>query len=59
MVLPASYASCFCGDRLLSDATWGQDAGLIKQILPAAEIVSQIADEAERILSNKLPRLLR
>jgi hypothetical protein len=30
----------------------GQDAGLIHDIAPAAEIVTRIAEEAERILSN-------
>jgi len=47
------------GDVSEAVLSMGQDAGLIHEILPAAEIVRQIADEAERILSNKLPRLLR
>jgi hypothetical protein len=37
----------------------GQDAGLIHDIVPAAEIVGRIAREAEIILSERLPRLLR
>jgi hypothetical protein len=36
----------------------GQDAGLIRDILPAAELVRRIAQEADEILSRKLPRLL-
>src|SRR5207237_9685103 len=47
------------GDTNEAVLSMGQDAGLIHEILPAAQIVRQIADEAERILSNKLPRLLR
>src|SRR5262249_46567682 len=34
----------------------GQDAGLIHEILPAAEIVDRIAREAEQILSRTLPQ---
>ena len=37
----------------------GQDAGLIRDILPAGEIVRRIAEEAERILTERLPKLLR
>ncbi len=36
----------------------GQDAGLIRDIPPAGEIVSRIAREAEEILTRKLPRLV-
>src|SRR5262249_51463322 len=36
----------------------GQDAGLIRDIPPAAEIVARIAREAEEILAGKLPRLV-
>ena len=37
----------------------GQDAGLIHDIAPAAEIVSRIAEEAERILTDRMTRLVR
>ena len=37
----------------------GQDAGLIREILPAAEIVARIAREAEQILKTRMPSLLR
>jgi hypothetical protein len=37
----------------------GQDAGLIHEILPAAEIVSRIAEDAERILTERCARLVR
>jgi NAD(P)H-dependent flavin oxidoreductase YrpB (nitropropane dioxygenase family) len=47
------------GDVSESVLSMGQDAGLIKEILPAAENVRQIADEAERILRDRLPRLLK
>ena len=36
----------------------GQDAGLIHDIPPAAEIVRRIAEQAEEILTRKLPRLI-
>ena len=36
----------------------GQDAGLIHDIVPAAEIVTRIAREAEQILTGKLPALV-
>jgi NAD(P)H-dependent flavin oxidoreductase YrpB (nitropropane dioxygenase family) len=36
----------------------GQSAGLIDSILPAAEVVRQIVDEAEEILRTQLPRCL-
>jgi hypothetical protein len=36
----------------------GQDAGLIRDIPPAAQIVTRIAQEAEEILSRRLPRLV-
>ncbi len=35
----------------------GQDAGLIRDLPPAAEIVARIAREAEEILARRLPRL--
>ena len=37
--------------------SFGQDAGLINDILPAGEIVLRIAKQAEDIMSNKLPGL--
>jgi len=37
----------------------GQDAGVIHDIAPAAEIVSRIAEEAERILTDRMTRLVR
>ena len=36
----------------------GQDAGLIHDIPPAGDIVTRIAQEAEEILTRKLPHLL-
>ena len=43
------------GEAVLS---MGQDAGLIQDILPAAEIVRRIAEEAERVLTERLARLV-
>jgi nitronate monooxygenase len=37
----------------------GQDAGLIHDIAPAAEIVSRIAEDAESILKNSVTRCIR
>jgi NAD(P)H-dependent flavin oxidoreductase YrpB (nitropropane dioxygenase family) len=39
--------------------SYGQDAGLIKNVLPAGEIVRQIAREAEEILSKRLPGFIK
>jgi hypothetical protein len=36
----------------------GQDAGVIHDIPPAAEIAARIVQEAEEILSRRLPRLV-
>jgi NAD(P)H-dependent flavin oxidoreductase YrpB (nitropropane dioxygenase family) len=38
--------------------SFGQDAGLIHDIAPAGDIVTRIAQEAEEILTHKLPRLV-
>jgi hypothetical protein len=37
----------------------GQDAGLIHDIPPAADIVVRIAREAEEILTGQLPKYVR
>ena len=47
------------GDTNEAPLSFGQDAGLIKDILPAGEIVRRIATEAEEIMSNRLPALLK
>ncbi len=47
------------GDTDEAPLSMGQDAGLIHDIAPAAEIVSRIAREAEEILTQKLPRLIK
>jgi NAD(P)H-dependent flavin oxidoreductase YrpB (nitropropane dioxygenase family) len=47
------------GDAEEAPMSMGQDAGLIHDILPAGEIVRRIAEEAERILTEQLPRLVR
>lgn len=47
------------GDIQEATLSYGQDAGLIGSILPAGEIVRTIAREAEDILSNRLPMLVR
>jgi NAD(P)H-dependent flavin oxidoreductase YrpB (nitropropane dioxygenase family) len=46
------------GDVEEGPLSMGQDAGLIRDIPPAAQIVTRIAQEAEEILSRRLPRLL-
>ena len=47
------------GDVHEAPLSMGQDAGLIHDILPAAEIVRRIAAEAEAILATRLPMLLQ
>jgi NAD(P)H-dependent flavin oxidoreductase YrpB (nitropropane dioxygenase family) len=47
------------GDTAEAVLSMGQDAGLIHDIVPAAEIVRRIAEDAERILTERLPRLVR
>jgi NAD(P)H-dependent flavin oxidoreductase YrpB (nitropropane dioxygenase family) len=46
------------GDAQEAVLSMGQDAGLIHEILPAAEIVDRIARDAERILGKTLPQRL-
>ena len=46
------------GDIDEGPLSMGQDAGLIHDIPPAAEIVRRIAQEADEILSRRLPKLL-
>jgi len=36
----------------------GQDAGLLRDIPPASEVVTRIAADAEEILRKKLPALV-
>src|SRR6266436_8947876 len=47
------------GDTDEAVLSMGQDAGLIHDIAPAAEIVSRIAEEAERILTGRVARFIR
>jgi NAD(P)H-dependent flavin oxidoreductase YrpB (nitropropane dioxygenase family) len=46
------------GDVDEGPLSMGQDAGLIHDIAPAAELVKRIAEEANEILSRRLPKLL-
>jgi NAD(P)H-dependent flavin oxidoreductase YrpB (nitropropane dioxygenase family) len=46
------------GDVAEGPLSMGQDAGLIHDIPPAAEIVTRIAQEAREILERTLPRLI-
>jgi NAD(P)H-dependent flavin oxidoreductase YrpB (nitropropane dioxygenase family) len=46
------------GDVDEGPLSMGQDAGLIHDIPPAGEIVSRIVREAEKLLTQKLPRLI-
>jgi NAD(P)H-dependent flavin oxidoreductase YrpB (nitropropane dioxygenase family) len=47
------------GDAEKAVLSMGQDAGLIHDIPPAAEIVARIARDAERILRERLPALIK
>jgi NAD(P)H-dependent flavin oxidoreductase YrpB (nitropropane dioxygenase family) len=46
------------GDVAEGPLSMGQDAGLIRDIPSAAEIVTRIAQEAEELLERTLPRLV-
>ena len=46
------------GDVDEGPLSMGQDAGLIRDIPPAGDLVTRIAREAEEILTQRLPRLL-
>ena len=46
------------GDVDEGPLSMGQDAGLIRDIPPAGELVTRIAREAEEILTQRLPRLI-
>jgi Dioxygenases related to 2-nitropropane dioxygenase len=58
-VLAHIQAARKVGDVNDTPLSFGQDAGLIKDILPAGEIVRRIAKEAEDILSKRLPALIK
>jgi NAD(P)H-dependent flavin oxidoreductase YrpB (nitropropane dioxygenase family) len=58
-VLASVQAARKSGDVNEAVLSMGQDAGLIHEILPAGEIVRRIAREAEQILTQRLPRLVR
>ena len=47
------------GDTDEGSLSYGQDAGLIKEILPVAEIIRRISTEAETIMLNRLPPIVR
>src|SRR5262249_54958080 len=47
------------GDVEEAVLSMGQDAGLIHDIAPAGEIVSRIAQDAERILTERATRSIR
>ena len=47
------------GDVEEAVLSMGQDAGLIHDIVPAAEIVGRIAEDAERILTDRVTRFIR
>jgi NAD(P)H-dependent flavin oxidoreductase YrpB (nitropropane dioxygenase family) len=47
------------GDRRESTLSYGQDAGLIHSILPVRQIIENIVQDAEAIMSDRLPAMLR
>ena len=46
------------GDSDEVPLSYGQDAGLINDILPVGEIIRRIAREAENVLTARLPALI-
>jgi NAD(P)H-dependent flavin oxidoreductase YrpB (nitropropane dioxygenase family) len=57
--LAAIQAARKAGDVNEAPLSMGQDAGMIHDIPPAAEIVRRIASEAEEILAKRMPGVLR
>jgi NAD(P)H-dependent flavin oxidoreductase YrpB (nitropropane dioxygenase family) len=47
------------GDREEAPLFYGQDAGLIRDLPPAARIVERLVAEAEEILTSKLPSFVK
>jgi NAD(P)H-dependent flavin oxidoreductase YrpB (nitropropane dioxygenase family) len=47
------------GDVNNAPLSYGQDAGLINDVVPAGEIVQRIAREAQEVLSKRLPAFVR
>jgi NAD(P)H-dependent flavin oxidoreductase YrpB (nitropropane dioxygenase family) len=58
-VLAQIRAARKAGEADEAPLSFGQDAGLIKEILPVGEIVRRIATDAEKIMSNRLPSLIK
>ena len=58
-VLVQIQAARKAGETNEAPLSFGQDAGLIKDILPVGDIVRRIAGEAEDILSIRLPALIK
>lgn len=58
-VMAAVQAARQAGDPEETPLSYGQDAGLIREIAPAAEIVRRIVSDAETILKETLSRLVR
>lgn len=58
-ILAGVQAARKAGDTEEAPLSFGQDAGLIDAIRPAGEIVRRIVAEAEQILGERLPRLVR
>jgi NAD(P)H-dependent flavin oxidoreductase YrpB (nitropropane dioxygenase family) len=47
------------GDTANASLLVGQDAGLIDEILPAGEVIRQMAEQAHEIISARLPQLIK
>lgn len=58
-VLAQVQAARKIGDVDEAPLSYGQDAGLIRDIRPIGDIVRRIAREAEEVLANRAPTLLR
>jgi NAD(P)H-dependent flavin oxidoreductase YrpB (nitropropane dioxygenase family) len=57
--LAALQAARLAGDVDHASLFVGQDAGLIDSVLPAAEVIQRMVAEAERIITDRLPAMLR
>lgn len=55
----ALQAAAAAGDVANAALLFGQDAGLIHDLVPAADIVARMVDEATALLRDRLPGLVR
>jgi NAD(P)H-dependent flavin oxidoreductase YrpB (nitropropane dioxygenase family) len=58
-VMPKVMTAYKVGDINEAPLFYGQDAGLIDDIVPAEQVIRGMIEDAENILSSRLPTLLK